>query len=81
MMKCIYSFMCTLLDQIHDFVPCKMQTAKEIFLAFLKAEAFHQLLIGGDQMIATHCCGSVAAHYDNDTRRGHLHGSYNCFNI
>ena len=63
--------MCTILGQIHDFAPCKMRTAEDIVLSISKAKAFNQFLVGGDQMTAAHCCGSIAAHCDNDTRRGH----------
>ena len=70
--------MCTILGQIHDFAPCKMWTAENIVLAISKAKAFHQFLVGGDQMIAARCCSTRC---DNDTRRAHLHGSHNCFNI
>ena len=49
-------------DQIHDFAPCKMWTAEDIVLAISKAKAFHQFLVGGDQMTAAQCCGSGAVH-------------------
>ena len=54
--------MYTILGQIHDFAPCKMWSAEDIVLAISKAKVFHQFLVGGDQMTAARCCGSVAAH-------------------
>lgn len=70
--------MCTIMDKVHSLVPSRSADSQLVLPdgeaeSFL-AETFHQILIGGDQLTAARCRGSIAARCDDDTRKGHLRG-------
>ena len=70
--------MCTIMDEIHNLVPSKSASSLQVLpngeAQLFEAETYHQILLGGDQLTAARCRGSIAARCDDDTSKGRLHG-------
>lgn len=66
------------MDEVHRLVPSVSTDSHQVLPngenQLLKTETFHQILLGGDQLTAARCRGSIATRCDDDTSKGHRRG-------